>query len=56
MLRRHVLHDAQGVVTAAIKNDDQLKFSFIMFGKVFGVTSQNGANPALLVVGRNEQQ
>ena len=53
---RDRLDDAQGVVAAAVENDDELEFSLVIAGEVFGVTTQSGANPALLIVRRNQQQ
>jgi len=51
----HFPHHAQGIVPAAVKNDDQLKFSLVILAKKLGVFQQNGANPALLIVCRYQQ-
>ena len=49
-------HNADGVVAAAIEDDDQLKFARVIFPKIFRVFAQHRLDPALLIVGRNQQQ
>ncbi len=52
--RRHGLDHAKVLSRQPLRSTTNE--TSLMLGKVFGVAAQNGANPALLVVGRNQQQ
>lgn len=50
----NLVDDADGVVTAAVGDDEKLKIAFVVPSKELGVIPQNGLYPALLIVRRNQ--
>src|SRR6185437_14084232 len=52
----NALHDAEGVVAAAIENDDQLKLPVVILFKITGVIPENRFNTVLFVIRRDQQQ
>ncbi len=49
-------HDAEGIVAAAVEDDDQLEFALVIAAEVFGVTAQDRFDATLLVVSGYQQQ
>ena len=50
------LDDLQGVVAAAVEDDDDLELAAVIGAEIGGVFAQNGADPLLLVVSGDEQK
>ena len=53
---RDLVDDSECVVAAAVQNNDELEFTWVVIPEIGGIIAQNGLNAAFLVVGRDEQE
>jgi hypothetical protein len=53
---RHALHDAEGVVAAAVEDDEDLKGAGVVGAEIGGVVAEGRLDALLLVVGGNQEE
>src|SRR5262245_42696798 len=56
MMTRNVPNDADRIIDATVEHDNQLELAGVILFEVSGVIPEHRFNPALLVIGGNQQE